>query len=40
MRDKYFQKVLRIIPAGEGTKLDKESGGVVVWVPSAGGGDV
>lgn len=33
VRDKYFQKVLRIIPAGEGMKLDKESGGVLIWVP-------
>jgi len=30
VRDKYFQKVLRIIPT-EGMKLDKE--GVLVWVP-------
>lgn len=33
VRDKYFQKVLRIIPAGEGMKLDKETGGVLIWVP-------
>ncbi|KAK0707487.1 Gryzun, putative trafficking through golgi-domain-containing protein [Lasiosphaeris hirsuta] len=31
VRDKYFQKVLRVIPT-EGMKLDKE-GGVLVWVP-------
>ncbi|KAM7224000.1 trafficking protein particle complex subunit 11 [Rhypophila decipiens] len=33
VRDKYFQKLLRIIPAGEGIKVDKEAGGVLVWVP-------
>ncbi len=30
VRDKYFQKVLRVIPT-EGMKLDKE--GFLVWVP-------
>lgn len=30
VRDKYFQKVLRIIPT-EGTKIDKD--GLLVWVP-------
>lgn len=32
MRDKYFQKVLRIIPT-EGMKIDKD--GLLVWVPGA-----
>lgn len=32
VRDKYFQKILRIIPT-EGMKIDKE--GLLVWVPSA-----
>ena len=31
VRDKYFQKVLRVIPT-EGMKLDKE-GGFLIWVP-------
>ena len=30
VRDKYFQKVLRIIPT-EGMKIDEE--GLLVWVP-------
>ena len=30
VRDKYFQKVLRVIPT-EGMKMDKE--GFLVWVP-------
>ena len=34
VRDKYFQKVLRIIPT-EGMKIDKE--GLLVWVPGDGG---
>ncbi|KAK3381568.1 Gryzun, putative trafficking through golgi-domain-containing protein [Podospora didyma] len=32
VRDKYFQKVLRVIPAADGMKLDKD-GGVLLWVP-------
>lgn len=41
VRDKYFQKVLRIIPT-EGMKIDKD--GLLVWVPGdsrdqAGGGE-
>lgn len=37
VKDKYFQKVLRIIPT-EGMKTDKE--GVMIWVPlAAGDGD-
>ncbi|KAK3316352.1 Gryzun, putative trafficking through golgi-domain-containing protein [Apodospora peruviana] len=36
VRDKYFQKVLRVIPTGEGMKVDKEHpGGVLIWVPFA-----
>ncbi|SPQ26893.1 4dbfc159-2390-4c87-a938-24764c198a3b [Thermothielavioides terrestris] len=31
VRDKYFQKVLRVIPAGEGLRMGKE--GFEVWVP-------
>ncbi|KAK0709571.1 Gryzun, putative trafficking through golgi-domain-containing protein [Lasiosphaeria miniovina] len=31
VRDKYFQKVLRVIPT-EGMKLDKD-GGVLIWIP-------
>ena len=40
VRDKYFQKVLRVIPAGEGVRGGKE--GFEVWVPRlvAGGGTV
>lgn len=34
VRDKYFQKVLRIIPT-EGMKIDKD--GLLVWVPGLGG---
>lgn len=34
VRDKYFQKVLRIIPT-EGMKMDKEA--FMVWVPPVGG---
>lgn len=34
VRDKYFQKVLRIIPT-EGVKVDKE--GFMVWVPASEG---
>ncbi|KAM0278999.1 hypothetical protein ACHAQH_004867 [Verticillium albo-atrum] len=34
VRDKYFQKVLRIIPT-EGMKIDKE--GLLLWVPPAEG---
>ncbi|KAK5661982.1 hypothetical protein OQA88_10093 [Cercophora sp. LCS_1] len=34
VRDKYFQKVLRVIPT-EGMKLDKD-GGVLIWVPPGG----
>lgn len=34
VRDKYFQKVLRIIPT-EGVKMDKE--GFMVWVPAPDG---
>lgn len=36
VRDKYFQKVLRVIPT-EGMKIDKD--GLLVWVPPAGGDD-
>ncbi|KAK4141105.1 uncharacterized protein C8A04DRAFT_14331 [Dichotomopilus funicola] len=32
VRDKYFQKVLRVIPAGDGVRGVKE-GGFEVWVP-------
>lgn len=31
VRDKYFQKVLRVIPT-EGMKIDKD--GLLVWIPS------
>lgn len=31
VRDKYFQKYLKVIPVAEGMKLDKK--GVLVWVP-------
>lgn len=34
VRDKYFQKVLRVIPAGEGVRAGKE--GFEVWVPRLG----
>jgi hypothetical protein len=33
VRDKYFQKVLRIIPT-EGMKIDKD--GLLVWIPGEG----
>ena len=33
IRDKYFQKVLRIIPT-EGMKIDKD--GLLIWVPELG----
>ena len=33
VRDKYFQKVLRVLPT-EGMKLDKD--GLMIWVPEAG----
>ncbi|KAF7552488.1 hypothetical protein G7046_g7397 [Stylonectria norvegica] len=36
VRDKYFQKVLRIIPT-EGMKIDKD--GLLVWVPGEKGGE-
>ncbi|KIE03613.1 hypothetical protein MAJ_00144, partial [Metarhizium majus ARSEF 297] len=36
VRDKYFQKVLRIIPT-EGMKIDKD--GLLVWVPGDGSKD-
>lgn len=36
VRDKYFQKVLRIIPT-EGMKIDKD--GLLVWVPGLDGDD-
>ncbi|KAF4125564.1 trafficking protein particle complex subunit 11 [Geosmithia morbida] len=36
VRDKYFQKVLRIIPT-QGMKLDKE--GLLIWVPPEDEGD-
>ena len=36
VRDKYFQKVLRVLP-GEGMKVDKE--GLMVWVPGEGEGE-
>lgn len=39
VRDKYFQKVLRVIPASEGVKVDAKEGGFLVWVPSGGGDD-
>lgn len=32
VKDKYFQKVLRVIPT-EGMKLDGKDGGFLVWVP-------
>lgn len=32
VRDKYFQKVLRVVPATEGIKIDKK--GILVWVPA------
>ncbi|KAK3303299.1 Gryzun, putative trafficking through golgi-domain-containing protein [Chaetomium strumarium] len=34
VRDKYFQKVLRVIPASEGLRAGKE--GLEVWVPTLG----
>jgi hypothetical protein len=34
VRDKYFQKVLRVVPAGEGVRGGKE--GFEVWVPGRG----
>jgi hypothetical protein len=34
VRDKYFQKVLRVVPAGEGVRGGKE--GFEVWVPRLG----
>ncbi|PTB68916.1 hypothetical protein BBK36DRAFT_1166792 [Trichoderma citrinoviride] len=37
VRDKYFQKVLRVIPT-EGMKIDKD--GLLVWVPLAADGEV
>ena len=36
VRDKYFQKVLRVIPASEGVKVDAKEGGFLVWVPTGG----
>ena len=36
VRDKYFQKVLRVVPAGEGMRGGKE--GFEVWVPGRGEG--
>jgi hypothetical protein len=36
VRDKYFQKVLRVIPASEGLRAGKD--GVEVWVPRLGPG--
>ncbi|KAK1776758.1 Gryzun, putative trafficking through golgi-domain-containing protein [Copromyces sp. CBS 386.78] len=38
VRDKYFQKVLRAIPASEGVKVDAKEGGFLVWVPTGNGG--
>lgn len=32
VRDKYFQKVLRVVPAAEGMKMDKK--GILLWVPA------
>ncbi|KAH7629967.1 Gryzun, putative trafficking through golgi-domain-containing protein [Sordaria sp. MPI-SDFR-AT-0083] len=37
VRDKYFQKVLRAIPASEGVKVDAKEGGFLVWVPTGYG---
>jgi len=37
VRDKYFQKVLRVVPAAEGMKVDKK--GVLVWVQAEEGDD-
>jgi len=37
VRDKYFQKVLRVVPAAEGMKVDKK--GILVWVPSEEDGE-
>lgn len=37
VRDKYFQKVLRAIPASEGVKVDAKEGGFLVWVPTGDG---
>ncbi len=34
VRDKYFQKVLRIVPT-EGMKLDNDKDGFLIWVPPA-----
>ncbi|KAK3492892.1 Gryzun, putative trafficking through golgi-domain-containing protein [Neurospora hispaniola] len=39
VRDKYFQKVLRVIPASEGVRVDAKDGGFLVWVPTGGGPD-
>ncbi|KAK3953682.1 Gryzun, putative trafficking through golgi-domain-containing protein [Pseudoneurospora amorphoporcata] len=39
VRDKYFQKVLRAIPASEGVKVDAKEGGFLVWVPTGNGED-
>lgn len=36
VRDKYFQKILRVIPT-EGMKIDKD--GLLIWVPGPGGED-
>ncbi|KAK4249524.1 hypothetical protein C7999DRAFT_12603 [Corynascus novoguineensis] len=34
VRDKYFQKVLRVIPGGDGVRMGKE--GFEIWVPRLG----
>ncbi|KAJ4419552.1 hypothetical protein N0V85_000962 [Neurospora sp. IMI 360204] len=39
VRDKYFQKVLRVIPASEGVKVDAKEGGFLVWVPTGDGAE-
>jgi hypothetical protein len=36
VRDKYFQKILRVIPGGEGVRADKD--GFEIWVPLPGSG--
>ncbi|SPO04890.1 uncharacterized protein DNG_07575 [Cephalotrichum gorgonifer] len=35
VKDKYFQKVLRVLPTGGGMKADKE--GLVIWAPGESG---
>lgn len=39
VRDKYFQKVLRVIPASEAVRVDAKEAGFLVWVPTGEGPD-